>query len=103
MEIFSKYKKIIITATVLVLLFVAYGFFFKGENTGSLVVTEDAISAKQFAAGKELISLLVDLKSLKLNPDIFENNVFRSLEDFGLSLPPEPQGRENPFLPTEQI
>lgn len=101
MEIFSKYKKIIITLTVLVILFFAYGFFFKSDNTGSLVVTEDAISSKQFAAGKELISLLVDMKSLKLNQDVFQNNIFVNLQDFGLSIPPEPQGRVNPFLPTE--
>ncbi len=102
MGIFSNYKKIIIAAAVLVALFVAYGYFFKNEENGSLKVTEDAISSKQFAAGKELISLLVDMKSLKLNSDIFENNIFRSLQDFGLSLPPEPQGRVNPFLPTDE-
>ncbi len=102
MGIFSNYKKIIIAAVVLAALFVAYSFFFKSEDTGSLIVTEDAISSKQFAAGKELISLLVDMKSLKLNSDIFENNIFMNLQDFGLSLPPEPQGRANPFLPSEE-
>lgn len=101
MEILSKYKKIIITLVILVALFFVYGFFFTSENTGSLVVTEDAISSKQFAAGKELISLLVDMKSLKLSSDIFQSNVFVNLNDFGLALPPEPQGRVNPFLPTE--
>ena len=53
----------------------------------------------ELESGKEILQLLLNLKSLQLNASIFSNPAFRSLKDFGQDIPPQPRGRENPFAP----
>lgn len=100
MQNLLKYKKILIWFGAIVIAFVLYGMFFKKDDNlaNGGIVSVPATDA-QFTAGREIVALLTDLKALKLKDDVFQNNVFRSLEDFSLPVAPEPQGRQNPFAP----
>jgi len=99
MDKILKNKKIISGIIILVFAFIIYSVFFKSEvpTTSGLVTGTGADS--QFITGKEILALLVDLKSIQLQSDIFRNRAFRSLEDFSIPISPEPQGRTNPFAP----
>ncbi|MAF59275.1 MAG: hypothetical protein QF858_01970 [Candidatus Pacebacteria bacterium] len=98
MGILKKYKNILIGATLIALAFVGYNFFFSGNDGGVLTsVTNEA--AADAIVGKELLALLLDLKSIDLDESIFDDPAFRALLDFGRDIVPEPVGRENPFAP----
>ena len=49
--------------------------------------------------GGDLIALLLELKSIKLDTAILQNPTFLTLQDFSVTLIPEPVGRVNPFAP----
>lgn len=51
------------------------------------------------APGRELLSLLLELKALELNESLFSDPAFRSLRDMSQELAPQPAGRTNPFAP----
>ncbi|MEK9167868.1 MAG: hypothetical protein AAB769_00845 [Patescibacteria group bacterium] len=100
MEIFKKYKKILIWFGVIIVVFVLYSMFFtKDDNLANGGIVSAPAADAQFTAGREIIALLTDLKALQLKDEVFQSNVFRSLEDFSLPVAPEPQGRQNPFAP----
>jgi len=95
-----KNKKIVSGIIILIFGFIVYSVFFKSEvSTTQGLVTGTSVSDAQLVAGKEILALLVDLKSIKLQSDIFRDRAFRSLEDFSIPISPEPQGRTNPFAP----
>jgi len=95
-----KNKKIVIIVAVIIFAFVIYSYLFKKDIDTQLITSESISSqAQQFGAGKEIVALLSDLKSLQLNDDIFNNAAFKSLEDFSLPISNEPKGRNNPFAP----
>jgi len=98
MQNILKYKKIIIAAVVVLIAFFIYSAYFKPGQNGALVAIENQ-TGRQFAAGKEVLTLLIDLKSIELDGAIFEDASFKSLEDFSLPIDPEPKGRINPFAP----
>jgi len=97
MQSILKYKKIIIGIVVIGVAFFIYSTYFKPE--GGPLVMVDSQAKRQFAAGKEILTLLIDLKSIELDGSIFEDGSFKSLEDFSLPIDPEPKGRTNPFAP----
>lgn len=94
---FKKYKNIIIIAAVVVIGFVLYSFFFTGEDTS--VLTSENVSPSQTAVEQELISLLLELRSITLETSLFDDPAFNSLQDFSQELVPEAVGRTNPFAP----
>lgn len=99
MSIFTRFKNIFIILVVVAAAFVAYSVFFTGGNTGALTVQE--VDPSQTAVEQELIALLLQLKSIKLDPSLFDNADFQSLQDFSQGLVPEPVGRPNPFSPLQ--
>jgi len=98
MQKILKHKKIIIASILIVIAFFIYSAYFKPSQDSGLVMVNNQ-TATQFAAGKEVLTLLIDLKSIKLDGNIFNNKIFKSLEDFSLPIDPEPKGRINPFAP----
>ena len=70
-----------------------YSAYFSGD-------TEPLLSEGSGSpASEELLLTLGSLTSLKLNPAVFSDPVFQSLTDFGVTIPPQPFGRRNPFAP----
>lgn len=96
MNIVNKFKGLIITCVILGVGFLVYTYFISQPK-------EQALSTQSLAGApvvdQDLISLLLTLKSIKLDEKIFSDTAFRSLEDFSKELVAEPVGRNNPFAP----
>ena len=93
-------KKIVVIIVMIIIAFIAYVYFFGKDNNTQLITSNLNVSqTNKLNAGKEIVVLLSDLKSLQLNDDIFKNKEFKSLEDFSLPIANEPKGRNNPFAP----
>lgn len=99
MNLFNKYRNVLTALVVIVVGFVVYSMFFTGGDTRTLV-TED-VDPAQTAVEQELITLLLELRSIRLDLSLFDDVDFRSLTDFSQELVPEPVGRPNPFSPLE--
>lgn len=97
MEIFKKYKTLMLVVVVVIIAGVAYTILFGGEDEALLTV-ERPDSAASVEEG-DLLTLLLEMRSVNLSGNIFSDPVFQSLEDFGQELVSEPVGRENPFAP----
>jgi hypothetical protein len=95
-----KYKKIIVVIVLVVVGFVVYSYLFKNDKQDQLILNSaGVVNANQTYAGREIVVLLSDLRSIKLNDDIFSNPAFKKLIDFSLPISSEPKGRNNPFAP----
>ncbi|OGG47951.1 hypothetical protein A3D66_01375 [Candidatus Kaiserbacteria bacterium RIFCSPHIGHO2_02_FULL_50_9] len=94
-------KKIILGAVGVIVLFMLYTFFFTGgETPGTSPLVEESIEGN-VAIGEDLVALLLQLQSIRLDPTVFNDPAFRSLRDFGQPIPDEPVGRPNPFAPLQ--
>lgn len=94
-----KNKNVAISLGVAVVLIGGYLMFFGGgEDTNPLTVTSTP-STEQQTIGRELLVTLRELRSLKLNGELFNDPVFHSLRDFSVALPLQEAGRRNPFAP----
>lgn len=71
------------------------------QPSTSLLSNESRSDAS--VAEQEILRLLLDMRSIRLDSSIFENPAFASLRDFGRDIVPEPVGRTNPFAPTEDL
>src|SRR3990170_4555866 len=99
-----KIKNIIIFAVIFILLVVVYVVFLRPKPAPSLVgtagtpVTASAPTSSQ--VGQEFLSLLLNIRSIKLDDAIFSNPAFGLLQDYTIILVPEGnEGRLNPFAP----
>lgn len=50
-------------------------------------------------AGGELLTLLADMRTIRLDESLFSDPAFQELQDFSVALRSEPKGRPNPFAP----
>ncbi|MES2134893.1 MAG: hypothetical protein V4449_01465 [Patescibacteria group bacterium] len=96
MTILTRYKGVLIALAVIVVAFFAYSYFFPKDSAPALSAE---IAPENVSVDQDLISLLLELKSIKLNDAIFADSAFKSLQDFSQELVPEPVGRNNPFAP----
>lgn len=96
MPFFTRYQNIIIAAVLVIAAFVVYTFIFGGEEEPVLGEREVSETA---TVDNDLISLLLELRSINLDDAIFNDVAFQSLVDFSQELVPEPVGRVNPFAP----
>lgn len=101
MKIPKQTRNIAIVLVALATIFAAYTFFLRGDD-----VPEDVLlSASENdagAAGADFVALLYQLKSLHLDLTLFDDPVFKSMENFGTEIPPEPIGKPNPFIPLSE-
>ncbi len=105
----SKIKNIIIFVVIGVALTGGYLLFAgKGEKQPSLVgssSTSGSTSTGNLKKGdseiaKELLGVLLNVKSIRLEDDIFKEDAFTSLRDSSILLVPDGnEGRPNPFAP----
>lgn len=100
METESSNTKKIITAVVLVAVvaFAVYFFFFRSAEV-EMVLDEFGNPVQAQVVGQDLIDLLHELESVKLDDAIFSSPALQNLVDLSIILTPQPQGRENPFSP----
>ena len=112
-----KIKNILIFVAIAIVFVLIYVYFIKPDPvgnatlvssstpagiatsaTGATPLTETEINNSQVA--KEFLSLLLSVKNIKLNIDIFSDIAFTSLHDSSIILVPDGnEGRPNPFAP----
>lgn len=94
--ILTRYKGAIILVAGLAVAFFAYSYFF--AKPAEPLLSAEAVSGTT-SVDQDLISLLLELRSIKLDDSIFSDPAFISLQDFSQNLTEEPIGRVNPFAP----
>ena len=108
-----KFKNIVIFVTILLVLFGGYFFFLKGDSADEAnLVSEpnttlpdiigeeprDAAESSTSLVAKDFLTLLLNVKNIKLNDAIFSDETFLSLRDSSIVLIPDGnEGRPNPF------
>lgn len=93
-------KSIVVIAVLLILGFLAYTFFFKPGEQTPILTTEKPILLQDNVKGKELLKILLSLKNIKLDDEIFSSALFTNLQDMTITLPDVGgKGRKNPFAP----
>lgn len=97
MEFLNRYKITLIVLVLAVGAFVAYQNFYVANLDIDPLARESQVAGS--IVGQEIISLLGELESIKLDVTIFEKESFRTLIDFGQTINSEPVGRGNPFAP----
>lgn len=97
MDFLNRYKITLIVLILGVGAFVAYQNYYVPSLNIDPLVSEGQVAGS--IVGQEIISLLGELESIKLDVTIFEKESFRSLIDFGQTINSEPVGRGNPFAP----
>ena len=88
-----KNTKVIGGAVIIVGLLVVV-YYYWGGNSSSATVVETPSPTSQ-----DLLITLSNLHSIRLDAAVFADPLFTSLTDFGVTIPPEPAGRRNPFAP----
>ena len=79
-----------------------YFFFIRNKEAEGPALTTEGGSVAMTAsaqADRELLQLLQEMSSINLEGSIFNDPLFRSLENFRVEPQPQPVGRENPFAP----
>jgi hypothetical protein len=86
----------VLLAIVLVFV-VGIGYYTLSSEDSSAPLTSSDQAPTE--SSQELLTVLANLETLQLNEEVFSDQVFLSLSDFGVTIAPEPVGRRNPFLP----
>lgn len=88
----KSFKKIFGIVILIIILFGAYNIT-NGANEGLLLSTRKSDDL----VGNELLALLLEIKSIKLDATIFDRKSFNNLKDFSIEIKSQPTGRVNPF------
>jgi len=81
----------IIIVVIILALFFAYKTFFISD-------VETAVSSPlNQNVGQEVVTLYTTLQAVTLDQKLFSSPAFKNLEDFSITLEPQPIGRRNPF------
>ena len=98
-NISSVIKNIIIGVIVLVVIVVGYNYFTAPSSTSTTDLTATGQGTETAPVGSDLISLLDQMKQISIDTSIFSRPSYVSLQDFGQTISPQPQGRNDPFAP----
>lgn len=94
-------KSIIIIVVIVAIALVAY-FYYQGTKTpdtaGGLLTTS-ANPGVQSGIGQQVLGLLSQIQTLRIDSSLFKDPGFQTLRDFSVIIPPENVGRANPFAP----
>lgn len=95
-----KKNKILLIAFVVVSLVFAWSMLGReSSSSSSSLLTSAAQTQRGAAVDQDIIRLLLDMRSIRLDGSVFQTPAFVLLRDFGRDIVPEPQGRPNPFAP----
>lgn len=104
-----KIKNILIFVGIAALLILIYFFFIKSDpDEASLVSSESSSTFPDINTSasatpqitQDFLSILLNIKSIKLDDSIFSDTAFLSLRDSSILLTPDGnEGRPNPFAP----
>lgn len=83
---------------IIVIFAIGIYFYLKGSEVDSGLTLEQ-VNVENQAIGVKVLSTLNMLKSLKIDGEIFNTPVYKTLVDYSVGIPPLPVGRPNPFAP----
>lgn len=89
-----KNNKLLGGLGIIVLLSVVGYYMWGGSSSAPAIVVDQGSPASQ-----ELLLTLGNLRTITLDPSILTDQKFTALSDFGVTIPPQPTGRRNPFAP----
>ena len=104
----STIKNIIIFIVIGVILIFVYIFFFKSKapeasltsTSGNPVIPSTNSTDTNLSIGKDFLTVLLNVKNIKLDDSIFSDLAFSTLHDSSILLIPDgTEGRLNPFAP----
>lgn len=102
MQWIKKNMIVIIILVVIIVGGVWYGMSGGGAGDTALLTTDvvnDSGSPTEDAVDRDLVETLLTLRAITLSGTIFADPAFKTLQDFGTTIVPEPVGRPNPFAP----
>jgi TolA-binding protein len=100
----SKLKKIIFTIVALIIIFVVYAVFIKKDpSVDPLITGAERSGPSAQLLGTQISQALLRIEQIKLDKTIFNNELYRSLQDRSIPIEQEPKGRQNPFAPIGAI
>jgi hypothetical protein len=79
---------------------VAVLYFYMSSSGGGATLTSSA--DVNTPVSNEILATLGNLRTIKLDNSLFSDQLFMSLSDFGVTIPPAAAGRRNPFAPVGQ-
>ncbi len=112
-----KIRNIIIFVSIALVIFLAYLFIINrtpegpslvttastvlpGVNNGAGSSTDTSVTSKNPFIAKDFLTLLLNVKNIKLEDSIFSDQAFLSLHDSSIVITPDgTEGRANPFAP----
>ncbi len=94
-------KNIVISLIIVGALFFGYKYFFVKDPVSPLSVQENLAVAADIKEGKDYLVALINLERINFSVGsaVFNNPMFVRLRDMSVSLPDEPRGRSDPFMP----
>ncbi|MEK7219148.1 MAG: hypothetical protein AAB687_00545 [Patescibacteria group bacterium] len=103
----SKIKNIAILVTIVVVLVLSYIFFIKPSTDTTNLISATPVSTPDMLAragdstvARDFLTLLLNVKNIKLDDTIFSDKAFTSLRDSSITLTTDgTEGRPNPFAP----
>jgi len=97
LDIIKENKVVLIVIALIIVAFAWFGLSDRTPTSSSLLTSQSR--SDNIVIDQEILSVLLDMRSIRLDSSIFENAAFASLRDFGRDIIPEPVGRTNPFAP----
>jgi hypothetical protein len=94
----SSKKNIIITIIVIVIIALGY-FYYTGSTPTDEAISSLSGEAPSQIVGSQTLVLLNQLNSLRIDPKIFQSQVYQSLVDHTVMVREQNVGRANPFAP----
>ncbi len=98
MELLKENKTVFVIGVIILALLIFYGIN-TGNDSGNVLLTSSSPNVSKEVNDRELLQLLIDMRSINLEGYIFEDPTYLSLQDFSRSIVPEPVGRQDPFAP----
>jgi hypothetical protein len=83
----------------IVLVLAAIGYYFYSGGSAPAASSSFTISSATTSVGTDVVNLLNQIKSLRIDTSLFQAPVYESLTDFSVMVPPESIGKSNPFIP----
>ncbi len=96
-----------ISAFILIIIAIFFGIWYlSGSNSGSqgsLSSLTTTTASPQSSSAQYIYTLLQQMAQVKLDDSVFQDSVFKRLQDNTVTLSAQPTGRDNPFAPVGSI
>ncbi len=93
-------KKTSIILIIIVVVGAFIYFYLNGNSNNNSALLQGSSPELSDNISMEVLALLNQIQSLKIDSAMFSEPVYRTLVDYSVPIPPQDIGRTNPFAPT---